>query len=308
MTFAIHSLERKSVKSESPNFSSAELVKKAVELAFNEDLGSNQGVDLTTQAIVDPTVKVTASIYCKEPGVHVAGLTLLPDVIGYLEPACLEPSYKITALVSDGSYISTAPTKVATVQAKTSTVLGAERIALNLLQRLSGITTLTSAFVAQAQPYGIAILDTRKTTPGLRVLEKYAVKLGGGVNHRFGLYDAILIKDNHIAIAGGVTKAIQAVRAKYPKLPIEVECTSLAQVEESLREHVETIMLDNMTPAMVTQATAIIQGKSRVEISGGINLTNISSYLLPGVNAISVGALTHSPKSVDLSLEIEGYL
>src|SRR5262249_48946488 len=191
---------------------------------------------------------------------------------------------EVTSLVEDGAYIKDAPQPVAQVTGKAFAVLAAERTALNILQRMSGITTLTRQFVERAKPHGIAILDTRKTTPGLRIFERYAVRLAGGVNHRFGLNEKILLKDNHIQVAGGVTKAIQAVKKAHPDLAIEVECTDLGQVEESLNENVDTIMLDNMAPGMVQKAVALINGRSHVEVSGGITLDNIEAYLLPGVN------------------------
>jgi nicotinate-nucleotide pyrophosphorylase (carboxylating) len=303
MTISIHTSDRNLVKARQANPLHKDLLKRAIELALAEDLGFASPLDLTSEATVGKELAVEAVIYLKEPNVCVAGLSLIGDVFRHLDKSVL-----VTALVEDGTYIKDAPQPLAKVSGKALAVLGAERTALNLLQRMSGITTLTHRFVERAKPHGIAILDTRKTTPGLRVFERYAVMLAGGVNHRFGLNDKILLKDNHIQITGGVTAAIQAVKKAHPGLAIEIECTDLDQVEEGLGENVDTIMLDNMAPDMVRKAVALIKGRSRVEVSGGITLENIDTYLLPGVNAISIGALTHSVKSVDLSLEVERYL
>jgi nicotinate-nucleotide pyrophosphorylase (carboxylating) len=299
----MHTSDRNLVKASQANPLERDLLKRAIELALAEDLGFGAPLDLTSEATVSKELAVEAVIYLKQPMVCVAGLSVIGDVFRYLDP-----SVQVTALVEDGTYIKDAPRPVAQVTGKAFAVLGAERTALNLLQRMSGITTLTRQFVERAKPHGIAILDTRKTTPGLRVFERYAVMLAGGVNHRFGLNDKILLKDNHIQIAGGVTPAIQAVKKAHPGLAIEIECTDLTEVEESLRENVDTIMLDNMAPDMVRKAVALIKGRSKIEVSGGITLDNIDAYLLPGVDAISIGALTHSVKSVDLSLEVERYL
>lgn len=303
MTISIHTSDRNLVKTGQASPLERELLKRAIELALAEDLGFGARLDLTSDATVSKALTVEAAIYLKQPMVCVGGLSLIGEVFRHLDPGV-----QVTALVADGAYIKDAPRPVAQVTGKAFAILAGERTALNLLQRLSGITTLTRQFVERAKSHGIAILDTRKTTPGLRVVERYAVRLGGGVNHRFGLNDKILLKDNHIQVAGGVTKAIQAVKKAHPGLVIEVECTELGHVEESLNENVDTIMLDNMAPDMVRSAIALIKGRSHVEVSGGITLDNIDGYLLPGVDAISIGALTHSVKSVDLSLEVERYL
>lgn len=303
MTISIHKSDRNSVNGKQVNAVEQELLQRALELALAEDLGCGARHDLTSEATVRKELKVKATIYLKQPSVCVGGLSLIQDVFRQLDP-----NAEVTYLVEDGSYIKDAPVPVAEVTGKAIAVLAGERTALNLLQRISGITTLTRQFVERAKPHGIAILDTRKTTPGMRVFERYAVRLAGGVNHRFGLNDKILLKDNHIQVAGGVTAAIKAVKVTHPDLAIEVECTELSQIEECLKENVETIMLDNMAPDMVREAIALIKGRSQIEVSGGITLDNIDVYLLPGVDAISVGALTHSVKSVDLSLEVERYL
>lgn len=194
---------------------------------------------------------------------------------------------------------------VAEITGPTRPILTAERTALNFLQRLSGIATRTARFVELVQGTDAVIVDTRKTTPGLRILEKYAVRVGGGRNHRFGLYDAVLIKDNHIFAAGGLKQAVQAVRAAVPHtMKIEVEAESLEQVEEALQAGADIIMLDNMTPAMLRKAVALCKGKALLEASGGATEASIARIAETGVDMISVGALTHSAKALDMSLEI----
>jgi nicotinate-nucleotide pyrophosphorylase (carboxylating) len=192
------------------------------------------------------------------------------------------------------------------VQGPAQVLLVAERTALNLLQKLSGVATATREYAKLANPHGIQILDTRKTTPGMRLLEKYAVRCAGGTNHRTGLFDAILIKDNHVSIAGGIKQAIQQSRAKYPNRPVEIEVERLDQLTEALDAKAEKILLDNMTPEQIKEAVRLTGGKAFLEVSGGVNLSNLSTYLIEGVNAISTGAITHSVRSLDISLEIGG--
>ncbi|MFA6499639.1 MAG: carboxylating nicotinate-nucleotide diphosphorylase, partial [Desulfurivibrionaceae bacterium] len=184
-------------------------------------------------------------------------------------------------------------------------LLSAERLALNLVQRLSGIATLTAAFVQEVEGLPVRIIDTRKTTPGLRAFEKYAVRVGGGYNHRFSLADGILLKDNHIAACGSITQAVQILRDKAPHtLKIEVETENLAQVAECLACGVEIIMLDNMAPALMRQAVSLIGGRALVEASGGVKLANVREVAETGVDLISVGALTHSARAVDISMRL----
>ena len=201
----------------------------------------------------------------------------------------------------DGSEIAV-QAEIIQVKAKTSALLKGERTALNIVQRLSGIATLTRKFVDTAKP--VTILDTRKTTPGLRIFEKYAVHCGGGTNHRFGLFDAVLIKDNHIKIAGGITLAIDRVRNQYSGR-IEVETTNLDEVREALKMDADVIMLDNMAPETVKKAVALIDGKSKIEVSGSMGLEQLSQFSRLGVDYISVGALTHSARAVDISMNIK---
>jgi nicotinate-nucleotide pyrophosphorylase (carboxylating) len=192
------------------------------------------------------------------------------------------------------------------IQGDAASLLTAERVALNFLQHLCGIATLTSRFVAAVRGTGAQITDTRKTVPGLRALEKYAVRMGGGRNHRFGLFDGILIKDNHVLIAGGVRQAIECARRATPQpdLPIEVEVTNLAQLEEALEQKVEIILLDNMSVETVREAVDITAGRAKLEASGGITLQNVRSYAETGVDLISIGSLTHSAPASDISFEM----
>lgn len=300
MTVSSELLERKTVDSFWSNKWKRQLLQKSIELAFEEDLAGDSQGDVTTTAIVGRGQKAKAVIYCKQADVVLAGLEIIEQVF-----ACRGSSLAVKKLVSDGTEIKEVPAAVAIIEGVAQEILTTERTLINLLQRMSGIATTTKKFVDLASPHGILILDTRKTTPGLRVFERYAVTVGGGTNHRFGLHDAILIKDNHIQVAGSVSQAVSLVRTNLLAEEIEVECTDLEQVKECLLLNVEKIMLDNMTPSMVSDALHLVNGRCFIEISGGINLTNINSYLQPGVNAISIGALTHSVASVDLSLEVQ---
>ena len=269
---------------------------RLVEMALAEDIASG---DLTGQATVSADAKCRATLLLKEPAV-VAGLGVFELVL-----KALDPDLVFEPLVCDSQRIDEVPCSLAQVQGKARAVLAAERTALNLIQRMCGIATLTRKYVDIASGSGIEILDTRKTTPGLRVIEKAATKIGGGTNHRFGLYDGILIKDNHRAIAGGVTAAIRMARQEYPQMPVEIEVNTREQLQEALALGAERIMLDNMSPAEVAACAAIAGGKTYIEVSGGVNLSNLSDYLIRGVNGISIGALTHSAKNVDISLEFE---
>ncbi|MDH7481151.1 MAG: carboxylating nicotinate-nucleotide diphosphorylase [Armatimonadota bacterium] len=215
-------------------------------------------------------------------------------------------SLTFRAEMPDGSHVE-AGDVVAEITGPTAVILTAERTALNFVQRLSGIATMTSRFVALVQHTKTVITDTRKTTPGLRILEKYAVRVGGGQNHRFGLYDAILIKDNHILAAGGITEAVAAAKARAPHtMKIEVEAETLEQVEEALAAGADIILLDNMSPAMLRKAVALCKGKALTEASGNATESSIARIAETGVDMISVGALTHSVKALDVSLEIVG--
>lgn len=212
--------------------------------------------------------------------------------------------YKVQFLAKDGSYINELPGLVLELEGPARAILTGERLALNIMQRMSAIATTTKMFVDKTKGTNIKILDTRKTAPCLRAFDRIAVSTGGGVNHRNGLYDQILIKDNHISVAGSITKAIELARASYPNKNLEVETRTIDEVEEAIKLRPTTILLDNMSPQMVKECISLIGGVSSIEISGGINLDSLENYLIEGVNAISVGALTHSCGSIDISLEI----
>lgn len=275
------------------------LMDEAIDLAIREDLGESC-LDLTTASVIATDRQVSGSVYCKQESVVIAGLRVFAHVLNRFDG-----QITVEKRVAEGQYIESAPTVIATFKGPASSVLKGERIALNLLQRMSAIATVTHQFVELAKPFGIEIRDTRKTTPGLRAFEREAVTLGGGQNHRFGLFDAILIKDNHIQFAGDITNAVKAAKQAHPDLPIEVEATTLDQIDKVLKLGVHTILLDNMSPQTIRDAIALIKGACFIEVSGGVNFKNIKSYLIEGVNAISVGALTHSAPNIDISLEVE---
>lgn len=274
------------------NSLTAEQIDGLVKLALEEDLGSG---DITTDGILDQDRIATAVVTARESMV-ICGLEIFRRVFLTLD----SEARFVGSACRDGDSIA-AQGEIIKVTAKTSALLKGERTALNILQRLSGIATLTRKFVEAAQP--VTILDTRKTTPGLRVYEKYAVHCGGGANHRFGLFDAVLIKDNHIKIAGGITPAIKRVREKYSG-EIEVETANLDEVREALEMTADIIMLDNMAPETVKKAVEMIDGKSKIEVSGNISLEEASRLKGLGINYISVGALTHSARAVDISMNL----
>lgn len=271
------------------------LVSDIVKRALQEDLGAG---DLTSASIITAGKNGRGEIIAREEGV-IAGLPVAGLVFKTMAAEC-----RITYLTSDGNKVS-AGQEVALVEGPLAAVLGAERVALNFLQHLSGIATLTARYVEKAEPYKARICDTRKTTPNLRILEKYAVRMGGGVNHRINLGDAVLIKDNHIKAAGSITAAVAGVRQSIPlTAKIEVEVENLEQVKEALATEVDIIMLDNMTPAEIRRAVELIDGRALVEASGGVTLEQVEEVAATGVDYISVGALTHSVKALDLSLEL----
>lgn len=275
-----------------------QLISRSIKLAFEEDLGTKEE-DITSLATVSPDTVVSASLVIKQKGT-VAGLYLLEKVFSKLDA-----EVTIKLLNSDGDTIEKAPHTIATITGKARAILAGERLALNYIQRLSGIATKTKQFVELAKPQSIQILNTRKTTPGLRTLQREATYVAGALNHRFGLSEGILIKDNHIRLAGGIPQAITKVREMYPERIVEVETTTLSEVRQAEESQAEIVMLDNMTPQMVRDAVAILSGKAFIEVSGGITLENISDYLIKGVNGISIGGLTHSAPAIDISLEVE---
>ena len=266
----------------------------AVARALAEDIGSG---DLTTGAIVPSVTRATGTLIARQTCV-VAGLDVAREAFRQVDPSVLW-----TARKSDGDLC--APDDVlADVAGPAASLLAAERTALNVLQQLSGIATLTRRFV-DAAGGRLAVLDTRKTTPGLRGLEKYAVRCGGGVNHRTALYDGILIKDNHIRIAGSIGEAVKRMRARGGGLPVEVEAQSLREVDDALAAGAEIIMLDNLSDEEMRQAVARINGAARIEISGRVTLDRMPVLAALGAHCVSVGALTHSAPAADISLEMD---
>ena len=271
------------------------LVERAVAAALAEDLG--QAGDITTDSIVPLDLRAEANIVAREGGV-IAGLLLAEAAFRALDPEC-----SFERKVEDGAKVDAGET-VARIAARTRALLSAERVALNFLGRLSGIATLTASYAAAVTGTKARIACTRKTTPGLRALEKYAVRAGGGVNHRFGLYDAILVKDNHIAAAGGIAPALQRLFAgKRHLVKVEVEVDTLAQLEEALRFPIDAVLLDNMDLGTLKRAVALAEGRVLTEASGGVNLETVREIAETGVDVISVGALTHSAPSLDLGLD-----
>ena len=261
--------------------------------ALAEDIGAG---DVTTDATVDEAATGTAVLVTRTPGV-VAGLDAVEAVFH-----ALDPELELECLVAEGDLLA-GPAPVARVRGSLRAILTGERTALNLLARLSGIATLTRRYVDAVAGTGVAILDTRKTTPGLRSLEKHAVAAGGGRNHRFGLDDGVLVKDNHLAAAGSVRAAVERLRAATD-LAIEVECDTLAQVADALEAGADAILLDNMSLDELRQAVALAGGRARLEASGGVSLETVRAIAETGVDEISIGALTHSAPALDVSLEI----
>jgi nicotinate-nucleotide pyrophosphorylase (carboxylating) len=270
-------------------------LQQVVAAALAEDLGE-RNVDVTTSAIVDLDLMGEAMVVARKPGV-LSGSDAAARVFEMIRP----PS-KYEALVADGTRLE-AGDEVARITGSLSSILIGERTALNFLQRLSGIATMTRRYADALAPYqNVTLLDTRKTTPGLRSLERSAVRAGGGHNHRDGLWDAILIKDNHVAAAGSVGEAIR--RARKAAMPVEVEVDTLEQLTEALAVGAEIVLLDNMSAAQMRQAVEITAGRARLEASGGMTLEGAVAAAQAGVDRISVGALTHSAPALDLSLEV----
>ncbi|MTI82164.1 MAG: carboxylating nicotinate-nucleotide diphosphorylase [Firmicutes bacterium] len=262
---------------------------------LNEDIGTG---DITTNSLVPPDSVSKAFIHCKCNGV-IAGLQVAEKVFAKLDPA-VKFEYKI----EDGQEVEPR-TVLAEVEGSARAVLTGERLALNFLQRMSGIATKTKEITELISMYPVKITDTRKTTPGIRMLEKYAVRVGGGYNHRFGLYDAILIKDNHIKMAGSITQAVNLARRTNPHtVKIEVEVQDLDGVQEALAANADIIMLDNMEPSLMREAVDVIQGKALVEASGGISQDSVVAVAKSGVDLISIGSLTHSINALDISLDV----
>ncbi|MDE2989921.1 MAG: carboxylating nicotinate-nucleotide diphosphorylase [Chloroflexota bacterium] len=271
-----------------------ETIEEVVRRALAEDVGAG---DVTTAAVVDSPGRTEARVVYREPGV-VAGIDVVREVFGQLDAAA-----EVDATASDGTQVA-AGDVAAVVRAHTGAMLTGERVALNFLQRLSGVATLTRAFVDAIDGTGVRILDTRKTTPMLRALEKYAVRMGGGANHRQGLYDAVLIKDNHIAAAGGVAEAIAGVRRAAPAgMAIQVEVETAAEAAAAVTAGAQALLFDNMSVSEVERSVAVVTADVRLEVTGGVTLANVREYAATGVHDISVGALTHSARAIDIGLD-----
>jgi nicotinate-nucleotide pyrophosphorylase (carboxylating) len=272
-------------------------VARVVAAALAEDLAHG---DPTTEGLFGPEVTCVGSLLFKEPGV-VCGLPVVAAVFAALDPAVV-----MAPAAAEGDRIVSAPVEIARISGPARAILSGERTALNLLSRLSGIATLTARCVAELEGTRARILDTRKTTAGLRELERYAVRCGGGTNHRLNLGAALLVKDNHRRLAGGIAGAVSRLRASAPRLHLEVEAESLADVREALDAGVDRILLDNMSPAELRRSVEIVGGRVETEASGGITLGALREVGATGVDFVSLGALTHSVQALDISLEVAG--
>jgi nicotinate-nucleotide pyrophosphorylase (carboxylating) len=272
-----------------------------VKLALTEDIGAG---DVTTEGVVPEDATAAGAVIARATGV-LAGLD-----VARIAFATIAPSIAFEPLLKDGAAVKPG-VEICKIRGPARGILTAERVALNFLQRLSGIATVTRRYVDAVKGTGAVILDTRKTTPGLRVLEKYAVSVGGGGNHRFGLFDMYLIKDNHLKIAGGVREAVSRARSAKSDLAVEVEVTTIEELKEACAAGVDRVMLDNMPLDLVKTACEIVkglpeaEGRPKVEVSGGVTLESVRDLALCGVDYISVGALTHSAPGLDMSLELE---
>lgn len=278
---------------------SPDVIREVVARALAEDVGAG---DLTTLAAVPAEARAEAAIVFREPGV-VCGLPVARAVF-----AAADPALRVTALAEEGARVERGAV-VATVAGPARGLLTGERVALNLLQRMSGVATTAARYVEAVAGTGARILDTRKTTPGLRALEKYAVRVGGATNHRYGLYDGVMLKDNHLAILAaqglGLAEAIARVRAAVgPMVTVEVEVESVEQAAAAAEAGADMILLDNMPPEQLRAAVAAVAGRARTEASGGITMQTIRAVAESGVDFISVGALTHSARALDIGLDI----
>ncbi len=270
-------------------------LERFVREALAEDVGSG---DVTSDGVVAQDATAEALILVKRPGV-VCGLEAARTVFH-----ALDPEIRFEPLAADGDRVEEVPVEVARIQGSARVLLTGERTALNLLGRLSGIATLTRRYVDAVEGTGAQILDTRKTTPGLRGLEKHAVRCGGGRNHRFGLDDGILIKDNHLRLAGGVRTAVARIRATGTDLPVEVEAETIEDVRDALAAGADIVLLDNMSTDQLREAVAIVDGRVKLEASGGVSLDTVRAIAETGVDFVSVGALTHSAAALDISMEV----
>ena len=275
-----------------------ELIDKLIDLAFAEDIGDG---DHTTLSCIPATAMGKSKLLIKEAGV-LAGIEVAKEIFNRFDP-----TMKVEVFINDGTEVK--PGDVAmVVEGKVQSLLQTERLMLNVMQRMSGIATMTHRYAGKLKGTNTRVLDTRKTTPGMRMLEKEAVKIGGGVNHRIGLFDMILLKDNHVDFAGGIENAISRchdyLKAKGKDLKIEIEVRNLDELKEVMRVGgVDRIMLDNFSPELTREAVKIVGGKYEIESSGGITFDTIRDYAESGVDFVSVGALTHSVKGLDMSFK-----
>ena len=271
-------------------------IEDIVRRALDEDIGSG---DITTWSVVADSVRAMARMTVKSPGV-LAGVPVVEEVFRQLDPAVA-----INILLLDGAAVGPGDV-VCTMDGPARSILTGERVALNFVQRLSGISTRTAGFVKLVEGTRARIVDTRKTTPGLRILEKYAVRVGGGSNHRMGLFDAVMIKDNHIVAAGSIKKAVTQARKTIPHtMTVTVECETLEQVDEALAAGADILLLDNMGIATMAESVRRAKGRALTEASGGVNESTVAEIARTGVNIISVGALTHSAAALDISLDFD---
>lgn len=274
----------------------ANYLRNLIDQALGEDIGSG---DITTNALIPESMLTTATMVAKADGI-IAGMEVAEAVF-----KTLSPDVDWRPMVKDGTFVRKG-TLLVEMSGSFRALLSGERLALNFLQRMSGIATMTHLFVEQVANFGTKILDTRKTVPGLRLLDKYAVKAGGGKNHRIGLYDMVLIKDNHIKVAGGIKNAVTQVRRQSPAhIKIEVETTTLEEVLEALEMKADIIMLDNMTNDTMKKCVDLIQHRALVEASGNMNMERVREVAATGVDFISIGALTHSVVALDISMNIK---
>jgi nicotinate-nucleotide pyrophosphorylase (carboxylating) len=272
------------------------VIDKILWSALKEDIGKG---DITSKLVVPKDQEANFKIIARENGI-LAGGVFVKRLF-----RLLSPEIKIRFLANEGAKIKKNEV-IAIIKGNARKILMGERVALNILCRLSGIATLTRKFLKKITSSGVQILDTRKTTPNLRLLEKYAVTVGGGKNHRFGLYDMILIKDNHIKLAGGLSNAIKKIPQQYKtRFPFEVEVKNITELKEALALNVPWIMLDNMKLKEIRKAVKLTQGRAKLEVSGGVNLKTIKSIAKTGVNYISIGALTHSAPIIDMAMKVD---
>ncbi len=265
-----------------------------IDTALHEDIGIG---DITTETIIGDTLFASGIIRVKEDAV-VAGLAIAEQIFKRLDPGV-----KISYNTKDGESVKNGQI-LAKIMGRASSLLKSERTALNFLMRLSGIATITRLYVEEIKGTGVVLLDTRKTTPGLRIVEKYAVRAGGGTNHRFGLFDGILIKDNHIKVAGSIKDAIKRIQRAKPYHKVEVEVKDIVELKEAIRSGADIVLLDNMDLKMLKQAIPLAKGRVQTEVSGNITLKNIKAVAELGPDFISTGAITHSAKSIDISMKL----